>query len=251
MSIFRRLVFTAVFAGLLAGGLISLAHYFGTASIIARAEVLEKTTGGVGNAHVHSHATADAVPHEHGAAAEWEPQDGIERTTYTVLANVITAIAFSLLLVAAFELRGGDVTWRTGLLWGLVGFVVFTLAPGLGLPPELPGTAAAPVVARKLWWIVTAAATATGLGLLLLQRRPALTLAGLVLLVIPHIYGAPQPLDYGGSAPEKLAHEFRVVATVTSLVFWVLLGALAGFFHALAKRSSTEPRLLGAAGQGL
>ena len=249
MNIFRRLVFTAVFAGLFAGSLISLAHYFGTASIIARAEVFEKTVGGADATPAHSHATADAAPHDHAAAAEWEPQNGIERTIYTVLANVITATAFSLLLVAAFEVRGGNVTWHTGLLWGLAGFVVFTLAPGLGLPPELPGTVAAPVAARKLWWALTAAAAATGLGLLLLQRNPALILAGVVLLVAPHLYGAPQPSEYGSTAPETLAHEFRVVATVTSLVFWIILGAAAGFFYALAKRPSTEGRMLGAAGQ--
>ena len=247
MNVFRRLVFTAVLAGLLTGGLISLAHHFGTASIIARAEVFEKATGGA--AASHSHATADAAPHQHAAAAGWEPQDGIERTAYTVLANVTTAIAFSLLLVAAFELRGGDVTWRTGLLWGLAGFVVFTLAPGLGLPPELPGTAAAPVAARKLWWLLTATATATatGLGLLLLQRRPALILAGVVLLAAPHVYGAPQPSKYGSTAPEELAYQFRVVAMVTSFVFWTLLGAAAGYFHALGSHPSPEPRMPGAA----
>ena len=249
MNVFRRLVLTAVLAGLFAGGLVSLAHHFGTASIIARAEVFERTAGGAAPAH--SHATADAAPHDHGAAAGWEPRDGIERTAYTVLANVITAIAFALLLVAAFELRGGDVTWHSGLLWGLAGFVVFTLAPGLGLPPELPGTAAAPVAARKLWWLVTAVATAAGLGLLLLQRRPALILAGVALLVAPHVYGAPQPAAYGGTAPESLAHEFRVAATVTSLMFWIVLGAAAGYLHALAKRPSTEARLLGAASQRL
>ena len=57
-------------------------------------------------------------------------------------------------------------TWRDGLLWGLAGFVVFTAAPGLGLPPELPGMPVAPLTARQTLWIATAAATAGGLCLL-------------------------------------------------------------------------------------
>ena len=34
------------------------------------------------------------------------------------------------------ELSGGITDWRQGLFWGLAGFAVFTLAPGLGLPPS-------------------------------------------------------------------------------------------------------------------
>jgi adenosylcobinamide kinase/adenosylcobinamide-phosphate guanylyltransferase len=49
------------------------------------------------------------------------------------------------------------------MFWGLAGFAVFTLAPGLGLPPELPAMPAADLLARQVWWIGTAAATAIGL----------------------------------------------------------------------------------------
>lgn len=242
MSTVRRLVFTAVIAGLVSGGLISLAHAFGTAAIIARAEVFEKA--GEAPAHVHSHGPAETAPHTHDAApaADWEPQDGIERTTYTVLANMVTGVAFSLLLVAAFELRGGA-TWRTGLFWGLAGFAAFTLAPGLGLPPELPGTAAAPLAARQLWWAMTAAATAGGLALLLLQPRPAWMAAGVVLLAAPHLIGAPQPAEYASTAPESLAHQFRVVATLTSLLFWLVLGTSTGWVFGWMKRSPALPVL--------
>src|SRR3546814_13405119 len=45
-------------------------------------------------------------------------------------------------------LTGRQTGWRQGLLCGLVGFAVFTLAPGLGLRPEIPGTEAAPLADR-------------------------------------------------------------------------------------------------------
>lgn len=268
MDVLRRLVFTAVIAGLITGGLVTLAHFFGTASIITRAKVYEKAAeeadqiaapapmrshDGAGTASDMDHpATARVMPGmDHGSSVpEWEPKDGVERTLYTAVADTVTAVAFSLLVVAALELRGGDVNWRAGLFWGLAGFAVFTLAPGLGLPPEVPGTAAAPLHARQVWWASTAAATAGGLALLFLQRRPIWVLAGIVLLIAPHLYGAPQPSEYKSVAPEGLAREFVVTATITSLLFWIVLGTLTGFVLNSMRLSSTKPTMVGALRQG-
>lgn len=248
MNVFRRLVFTAMIAGLITGGLVSLAQYFGTASLIARAEVFERAAEGAAPGHTHGDA---AAPHTHGEAspAEWAPQDGIERTAYTVATNMLTAIAFSLLLVAAMELWGGVAGWRSGLSWGLAGFVAFTLAPGLGLPPELPGAEAAPLAARQLWWASTVAATAAGLALLFLQRRAVWVAAGVALLVLPHLVGAPRPAEMTSLAPASLAHEFVVVATITSLLFWAVLGALTGWFFQAMSQSSARLAMAGALGQ--
>ena len=82
------------------------------------------------------------IAHEHDEEA-WAPADGFERFAYTALANVVTAIGFALMLVAVSELAGGIANWRQGVFWGFAGFAVFTLAPGLGLPPELPAMPAA------------------------------------------------------------------------------------------------------------
>src|SRR3954466_14854916 len=116
------------------------------------------------------------------------------------MADIVTATAFALLLVSAYELRGAAVGWREGMFWGLAGFASFTLAPCLGLPPEVPGTEAGPLVARQVWWIGTVAATSAGLGLMFLQRRPVLTLAGVILLFAPHLIGAPHPEEFSSSA---------------------------------------------------
>ena len=69
--------------------------------------------------------------------------------------NVVSGIGFALLLVAASEFAGGIANWRQGVLWGFAGFAVFTLAPGLGLPPELPAMPAADLFARQTWWVGT------------------------------------------------------------------------------------------------
>ncbi len=121
--------------------------------------------------------------------------------------------------------------WRKGLSWGLAGFATFTLAPSLGLPPELPGTDAAPLLDRQIWWVATAAATGCGLAMLFLARRPIWIVAGAALLVLPHLVGAPQPAAYESLAPESLSRRFIATAMVTSFLFWLSLGALTGFFY--------------------
>jgi cobalt transporter subunit CbtA len=135
MTLFRNIVFAAALAGLIAGVFVTIVHEIGTVPIILKAETYEKAAESSGAAATDGGATAE---HQHEAEA-WEPADGFERTAFTVLADVLTGIAFGLLLTAAYALRGRAMDWRQGLFWGLAGFATFTLAPGLGLPPELPG----------------------------------------------------------------------------------------------------------------
>lgn len=219
LAALRRLVFTALCAGLVTGALATVAHQFGTVPLILKAETYEQ-------------AAQPDVPHERGAAAAWEPEGRIERAFYTALADVLAATGFALLLTAGFSLRGGMVTWREGLFWGLAGFATFTLAPCLGLPPELPGSEAAPLVQRQLWWLATATSTGAGLALLAFTRRAAWALLAAALLVLPHLYGAPQADGHmADAAPAALAHQFAVAVTVISLLFWLSLGAASGYFY--------------------
>ena len=128
------------------------------------------------------------------------------------------------MLTGVYAIRGRQVTWREGLLWGLAGFVVFTAAPGLGLPPELPGMPVAPLTARQTWWIATAAATAGGLCLLAFRAAAWAAILGLVLIALPHLIGAPLAPEHHSEVPAALSHRFIVVVTLTSLLFWALLG---------------------------
>jgi cobalt transporter subunit CbtA len=224
MSVFRAIVFSAVVAGLVVGTLITVVQHFGTVPLILKAEVYERGAPAAGEpvAAAHQHAA-----HAHGEAA-WEPRDGLERNLYTAAADILTAIGFSMLLAGFYALRGRPITWREGALWGLAGFAVFTLAPGLGLPPELPGVPAAPLTARQLWWIGTALATAAGLGLFVFRRSPVAAALGVCLIVAPHLIGAPHLAEVHTSVPEILSRRFAVDVTLTSFLFWILLGSLTG-----------------------
>jgi cobalt transporter subunit CbtA len=228
----RQLLFAAACAALLSGIFVAVAHQIATVPIILEAEVYENA-GGASAASPHDHASAAAHDHHDAAGAEsWAPADGLERSAYTALSDIMTAFGFALLLGSALMLRGTQVGWREGVLWGLAGFATFVLAPGLGLPPELPGTEAAELMHRQLWWLATVAFTGAGLGLLLLVPSGSWALAGVVLIVLPHLYGAPLPEHPGALAPEILSRRFAAAAIAVSFLFWTVLGASTGYFHA-------------------
>jgi len=228
MSVFRSIVFSAVLTGVIAGAAITGAQMVGTIPLIQKGEVYERKAeaappapAAAQPAHEHNHAAGD-----HSHDAEWEPAEGFQRNAFTTGANILTAIGFALLLAGIFALRGRPVSWREGLFWGLGGFVVFTAAPGLGLPPELPGMPVADLTMRQTWWIGTACATAAGLGLLVFRQASWAAILGLGLIILPHLIGAPQAPEGHTEVPDALSHSFVVAATLTSLLFWALLGVV-------------------------
>jgi cobalt transporter subunit CbtA len=226
MSVFRSIVLSAIVVGFIAGAAITVVQLFSTVPLILKGELYER---GAIHAAAKPHSSAhehSAGSEEHGSAAAWEPEEGLQRNSLTAAANILTGIGFALLLAGIYSLRGHPVDWHEGLLWGLSGFVVFTVAPGLGLPPELPGVPAAPLEARQLWWIVTAAVTAAGLSLIFFRRSAWAAVLGLCLIVSPHVLGAPQLSETHSAVPDALSHQFVVAVTLTSLLFWVLLGTL-------------------------
>lgn len=218
MARFRRIVFCAVLAGVIGGALFALLQTQWVAPLILEAEVYE------------DRAAAGAIAagdHAHDNDA-WSPEAGFERTALTWLTTILTAVAYALLLVSGYAVVG-NIDWRKGLLWGAAGYGAVMLSPALGLPPELPGAAAAGLEARQGWWLGTVLATAAGFGLIAYGRRIRWAIVGIVLIVLPHVIGAPQPADHGGVAPDGLAREFVIAVLATGLVFWVALGGLSGF----------------------
>jgi cobalt transporter subunit CbtA len=241
MHIFRNIVFIAALVGLGAGLVLTVLQHFGTQPLIVRAEVIEQanlakaaTPHDHAAAGVHDHmaltAQEEAAASHHHDPDAWEPADGAERFGWTLAANIVASVGFALLLVAASELKGGLTSWRDGLLWGLAGFLVFTLAPSVGLPPEAPGVEGAPLMDRQIWWVATAVATAIGLALIAYGRSLVAAVAAIMLITAPHVVGAPQPSE-PPAIPHDLEHGFVVAVIVTGFVFWVTLGTLAGMLR--------------------
>ena len=217
----KRIARTAGFTGLLAALLLTLLQSLWVAPLILQAETYEKAPAVAEVTHEHA---AGAAAHTHDAEA-WEPEDGWQRVLSTTGGNLVVAVGFALMLAGLYTLRAPTRTAQ-GLLWGLAGYATFVLAPTLGLPPELPGTAAADLALRQTWWIGTAASTAAGIALIEFGRNWLLKVLGVAILAVPHIIGAPQPQVHSMLAPEALEAQFKIASQLTNVAFWLALGLI-------------------------
>jgi cobalt transporter subunit CbtA len=239
----------ALVAGLLAALLLTLIQTFWVSPLILQAETFENAPAAtdtttpsdhhhdthdhsVGHHHEHAHEAAvdhhasapdDDASHHHDHGDGWQPEDGWQRVFFTGASNLVMAVGYALVLVALFHWRKPQ-TAIAGIGWGIAGFAVFFGAPSLGLPPELPGTAAAELVLRQAWWIATALCTAIALGLVFFRKDWFSRAIALALLVAPHIYGAPQPASHESLAPAALLQQFVIATSVANAVFWLVLG---------------------------
>lgn len=242
---FARSLAAALAAGILAGILSSVIQSVTTTPLILLAEAYESAAattvmegamhrrGGRGEVPVRlarGDPASNAAEHVEGGEPSWQPAEGMERSFFTLLSNLIAGIAFAALLIAAFGLSRARITARSGVVWGLAGFAVFAAAPALGLPPEVPGAGGGEMGARQAWWAFVAVSTAIGLWLLVLGRGVLRHAAGVLLLALPHWIGAPQADLTLASVPPELAAQYAAASLVTSLIFWSMLGWLAGSF---------------------
>ncbi len=227
LAVFKRILSSAGLAGLLAGLLLTIVQQFQVIPLIHKAETYENV---MANAESTVHIHDDGTEHHHDGSA-WQPQDGMERTFYTALANVAIALGFALVMSAAFSLKDDNVGLKKGLLWGLAGYIVFFLAPSLGLPPAVPGTEEAALHGRQEWWTFTVVATAVSLALLFFAKSWWLKLLAIALLVVPHWIGAPHPVVASSSAPQEIVKAFYPATALANAVFWLALGGLLGFFY--------------------
>jgi cobalt transporter subunit CbtA len=235
-----RYLLAALVAGLFAGALQTVLQHAKVIPLILEAEKYES------GAPVHDHTsglelslvtaaqaqqtTTDAASPAPAAADEDEGGLllGLGRTTGTLLANLVAGAGFALLLMAVVVITGRSLTLTNGALWGASAWLTFHLLPSVGLPPELPGFPAADLFDRQVWWTGTVIATAAALYLIVLRREPVAKAAGVVLMLVPHVIGAPQPVDITSNVPAILAAEFAVATLSAGLLFWIVLGLVMG-----------------------
>ena len=228
----NRIFITALLGGVIAGLVLAGVQHFTIIPMVLEAETYEPAGAVVPQSHENGGSTA--------VEQAWAPQDGMERTISTFVNSTILGIGFAFLLVACFALQK-KVNWRRGILWGLGGFAAIHLAPALGLPPELPGAAAAELELRQQWWFLTVGLTSGGL-LMLAFVPGAIKWSGILLIALPHILGAPQPDSHVGLAPAELESAFIVTSLMTNAVFWVVLGAITAYLYQRFGRAPNEVR---------
>jgi cobalt transporter subunit CbtA len=231
-----RILKAALVAGFVAGLATAVLQHFTTTPLILQAEVFESGDAAAvgGERLVLVHGDADGHDAGHG-----DETGVLGRTATTSIVTIGTAFGFALVLLSAMVLAGAEITPRSGLLWGVAGFVATGLAPSLGLSPELPGAAAADLIGRQYWWMGTAAATAAALWLALRVSSPIAIGAAVVLALLPHVIGAPQADGFASAAPAELSAEFAAASLVVQAVLWSLSGAVAGYVWQRSERGQT------------
>ena len=214
---FLKIVTGAVLAGCAAGLIAALLHLVFVQPTLLHAELYE--TGML------EHFGGDINSARQDTGGLDPARDGL-----TVLFTMLIYTGYAALLLAGMALAaewGVPITPREGLVWGIAGFVAVQLAPAAGLPPEVPGMAAAEIGTRQIWWFGTVAATATGLALLAFGTSWAAWGGAIALLLAPHLIGAPGPESFLGPTPPEIASLFAMRVMAVGLVAWTILGAIA------------------------
>ncbi len=177
-----------------------------------------------------------ALVHFGGAAVSAHPElpgfDAV-RDGLSIVFTMLTYTGYAFVMVALMSMAEGmghTITARSGLLWGLAGFITFHLAPGFSLAPEVPGVAAADVVERQIWWSATVATAGIAMWLLAFGGNLLSYAIAIALLLIPHLVGAPEPSSFTGPVPTEIGALFAARALGVGLAAWALLGCFSGYF---------------------
>ncbi|KMO31467.1 cobalt transporter [Methylobacterium tarhaniae] len=233
----KRLLAAALVAGFLAACVASVLQFALTSPLILAAEKYE-TAEAVAPATRHAfanplivlaHSGHGSAGHDHGGEPQWQPAPGLPRLAFTALATLVSGVGYALLLGAVLVATGRAVTPSEALRFGIGGFLAASLAPAVGLPPELPGIAAAALESRQLWWVATALATAVGLYLVAIRRGPVAIALGLALIVAPHVWGAPHGPEEISAMPPVYAAQFAARSLAIGFAFWAVLGLAFGW----------------------
>lgn len=217
-----RIVVSGLFAGFAAGVIAALLQLAFVQPVLLHAELYESG--------VLVHFGAEAVPALQDVGGIAPVRDAL-----SLLFTALVYTGYAMILIGAMALAASrgwvtDITARSGIIWGAAGFVTFHFAPAISLPPELPGVAAADLVGRQAWWLGTVLATAVAMMLIAFGRNWAAWGGAIVLLLAPHVIGAPQPETFAGPVPPELGAEFAARALGVGMAAWVLLGLFAGYF---------------------
>ncbi len=219
---FRTLVLSAVVIAIFAGLVLSIYQASFITPIIVGSEVYEVVEA------ISHHTEVDGIE-------AWAPEDGAERTSWNFASNFLLCFAYALILLSAMSLKTSVNTIK-GVFWGGAAYLTVFVAPALGLPPEIPGMEAAQLEGRQAWWLLTVALTAISLWLIAFQHK-FYKLVGVIILLIPHIIGAPQPEIHGFANTDTQAiealtllwHDFILQTSIANALLWVIIGALSGY----------------------
>lgn len=215
---FNRTLTSALFAGAAAGLIAALLQLLFLQPVLLHAELYE--SGKLVHFGGQLNSASPALP-------LFDPMRDLLSIGFTMAIYV----GYAFISVALISLADEEhISPRKGVIWGLAGFIALHLAPAFSLPPEVPGVASADVEPRQIWWFATAIAAVIGLWMIAFSNSVLMVVVGILLLLVPHIIGAPQPEHFVGPVPAEIAALFSARALGIGLAAWVTLGVLSCYF---------------------
>lgn len=235
-----RVLQAALVAGFLAACVATTLQFFLTTPLILQAETYEK---GILPEPTSADAADDALRPSHGHDASSKaaaPEEGFSRVAFTGLATLVSGVGYALILLALILAAGHKLSIGAAVRWAIGSFVAVNLAPAVGLPPELPGMGGEQLVARQIWWLYTVLGTGIGLYLIAVVRTRTTIGLGVLVIILPHLIGAPHAVAAVSEVPAMLASQFAVRSLAVAFAFWATLGATLGWAGGALGVSQTE-----------
>lgn len=215
---FVRILICALLSGAGAGLIAGVLQWFFVQPVLLHAELYE--TGAV--VHFNTTGSSAIAPDRHFELM----RDGL-----SLIFTMIIYFSYAMVLIPLMIiLTSAKPSQLQGVLWGVLGYAALQLAPAFGLAPEVPGVAAADVTDRQIWWAATVAISALSVALMVYGKHYGLKALAVLLLLAPHIFGAPHPATFVGSAPPELAALFVARVLGVGFLSWIILGVMAVYF---------------------
>ena len=140
-----KYLYPALLAGLITGFVVTLFNLFFVQPLIVEAELLELHSAGTGHDHFHGGVEDSFIINE--------------RNFLTFLVNIAMSVAFSLIVIGFYYMRGGTNDSRNLLKITFTGFFIFFLLPKIIILPQLPGQSLGNTTFVQMLWILSTLAS--------------------------------------------------------------------------------------------
>jgi cobalt transporter subunit CbtA len=196
-----KIILSTIIAGLLAGLVLAILQYVRLEGLIVTAETFE-----------------------HGG----EP--AIRNLLTRIAPPLLTGAGFAILMLGVSMLSNIAITKQNGLVWGMCGFIAVSLAPAIGLPPQLPGMPEIDLHTRQIWWLATILVTAFAIYLWVKAKDFRWQIAAVMIAIAPQFFAPHHTANTESNLPASLVAEFVSSSLAANLAMWLAIG----FFASIA-----------------
>jgi cobalt transporter subunit CbtA len=190
-----KIILSTIIAGLLAGLVLAILLYVRLEPLIQAAETFEVG----GEPTVRNLLTRFAPP-------------------------LLAGAGFAILMLGISMLTNIPITKQNGLIWGICGFITVSLAPSVGLPPQLPGMPTIDLYTRQIWWGSTVLLTCAAIYLWVKAKSYGWQIAAIVVALAPQFFAPTNNAKTEGNLPANLAANFVSSSLGANLIMWLAIG---------------------------